>query len=84
MRYAKVAGNRIRVFWSNKYVKFDKLLFLAHDSVEWIVKPDPDTNHRLEIQIKYDGNRDRFDVILQTIASLRIVDPARVLCFELG
>lgn len=65
--YLIVGHHRMRIYWSNKYVKFAQFFFLARDSIEWIVKPDPLTESWLQVRVEPTGMR-QFEVTVETIA----------------
>jgi len=65
--YLRVGVHRMRIYWSNRYVKFSKFLFLARDAIEWVVRLDPSTQSWLQVNVKPTRAK-KFEVTVQTIA----------------
>jgi len=73
----------IRPFFSSKYVEFDKFFFITPESVEWLVKPDPRTGHRVRVSVVPNDEVRKFDVTCETVASLKIRDREAGVAFKL-
>jgi len=68
-----IGSTKVRVFWSNKYVPFDSLIFVDQRLGEWIVKPDPVDKHWVTVDIR--PANEKVDVIVKTVARYSILDP---------
>lgn len=65
--FLRVGVHRMRIYWSNRYVKFSQFFFLARDAIEWVIKPDPATESWLQVNVK-PARMKRFEVTVETIA----------------
>jgi hypothetical protein len=80
--YLRVGVHRMRIYWSNRYVKFSKFLFLARDAIEWVVKPDPVTGRWLSVDVKPATKR-QFEVNVETIALCKLANADHGLVIDL-
>jgi len=68
-----VNGARIKVFWSSKYVDFDKIILARKSFGKWIAKPT--VGKRLEVEIKESSEKpDQLELKAQTIFNFRILN----------
>lgn len=82
-RFLVIGPHRIPPFWSSKYVEFDRFYFITANSLEWLVKTDGKTGHRVRISIVPNDDKGKFDVTCETIACMRIRDPEAAISFKL-
>jgi hypothetical protein len=80
--YLNVGSNKMRIYWSHKYVKFTHFLFLAHDAIEWVVKSDPETEAWLRVDIKPSGSK-QFEVNVETIVLCNLLNQTHGLAISL-
>lgn len=80
--YLKIGDSKARVYWSNRYVEFDKFFFLASGSAEWIVKPDHETGSWVRVKVQT-GKPGEFDVTAETVALFKPLDLERGIIFAL-
>jgi hypothetical protein len=73
VKYMKIGHHRMKVYWSHKYVKFSRFMFLAQDAIEWIVKTDPKSGQWLKVEVTPEKMK-KFVVNLETVALCRLAN----------
>jgi len=74
--------SKLKPFWSSNYVEFEKFFFLGRNSVEWLVKLDERTGHRVRVEVKPRPDIERFDVTCETVPRMRMVAPELAFCLD--
>ena len=69
------------VYWSNKYVPFDSLMFIDKSIGEWVVKTQ--NGHYLTVEVLRAGKADKVGVVIKTVPYLNIVTPERGLILKI-
>jgi len=68
------SAERPRVFWSNKYVPFQSLIFVDQNIGEWVVKTVD--RHWLVFDIRPAKDRSKVDVTIKTVACFVVSNPS--------
>ena len=68
-----IESTKLRVFWSNKYVPFDSLIFVDQRLGEWIVKLAPENKHWVSVDVK--PANEKAEVTVKTVACYSILNP---------
>ena len=69
------------VFWSNKYVPFDSLMFVDKSIGEWVVKTQD--GHYLTVDVPPAGRIGKVGVVIKTIPYFNIATPERGLILKI-
>jgi hypothetical protein len=72
-----VKNFEFRVFWSNKFMKFDKIILTTKTFGQWVAKPS--INKRLEVQLTASREKlDQMDLKAETKFSFVIKNPEEI------
>ena len=63
-------STKLRIFWSSKYVRLDKILILDRSFAEWIVKTEPKTGDYIQATIRESKEPDKMEIMAKTVVKL--------------
>lgn len=72
-----VDNTRVRVFWSSKYVDFDKIILARKTFGQWVAKPT--VENRLKVEVSESEKKpDKLELKAQTVFKFTILNPDQI------
>jgi len=77
-----ILGQRYKIFWSNKYMPFNEVLFIDKNFGEWVAKPN--FRERLSAKISESDKVDQLDLLIFTTLKLRLLQTNRIKILQIS